>query len=196
MNDKNALDSLSEFQIYLRLFLTMFVISASTFGGGFVIISMIKEKMVSHLHWFTEEEMLDMAAIAQSAPGPLGVNMSVMVGYRIRKVPGAMVCAIGTALPPLIIISVICMFYRSFRENPYIGILLRVMRAGVAAVIVSVVIDLGRKLLKTRSPLWISVMIGAFVSVCFLKIKVPWIILTGGVIGLVWKMAGEGGDRG
>ena len=78
-----------EEKVYWQLFKNIFIISACTFGGGFVIVGMIKEKFAEKLHWISEEEILDMAAIAQSAPGPLGVNMAVITGYRIRKVPGA-----------------------------------------------------------------------------------------------------------
>lgn len=86
-----------EEKVYWQLFKNIFIISACTFGGGFVIVGMIKEKFAEKLHWISEEEILDMAAIAQSAPGPLGVNMAVITGYRIRKVPGAFVCALGSS---------------------------------------------------------------------------------------------------
>ena len=87
-----------EEKVYWQLFKNIFIISACTFGGGFVIVGMIKEKFAEKLHWISEEEILDMAAIAQSAPGPLGVNMAVITGYRIRKVPGAFVCVLS-AIP-------------------------------------------------------------------------------------------------
>jgi chromate transporter len=72
----------------LTLFFSMITISTFTFGGGFVIISMMRKKFCDELHWVTDDEVLDMTAIAQSAPGPLGVNSAVIFGYRIKGIPG------------------------------------------------------------------------------------------------------------
>ena len=124
------------------LFKSMFVLSACTFGGGFVIVSLMKKKYVEELQWLEEDEMLDVTAITQSAPGPLPVNASVIIGYRIAGVVGSLTAIFGTILPPMIIISIISIFYNQFRANPYISIALQVMRAGVAAVIFDVVINL------------------------------------------------------
>lgn len=163
------------------------MLSACTFGGGFVIISMMKKKFVEKLHWISEEEMLDMTAIAQSAPGPLGVNIAIVTGYRLRKIPGALVCALGAILPPLIIISIISVFYNQFKDNKVIALALQVMRAGVAAVICDVVISLAGNILKTRNILWILVMVGAFVATVFFKVSAPVLILVCGLIGLFYS---------
>lgn len=132
------MEELSALQIYWQLFKNIFVINSCTFGGGFVIIGMIKQKFTEQLHWISEEEVLDMTAIAQSAPGPLGINMAIITGYRIRKIQGALVCTLGAVLPPLIIISVISVFYNQFKDNAVIALALQVMRAGVAAFIAAV----------------------------------------------------------
>ncbi len=92
---ENPLSNLSDVQIYWKLFFTTLILSASTFGGGFVIIGMMKQKFVSQLQWLQDEEMLDMTAIAQSSPGALGVNIAIVVGYRIKKFWGAVVCTLG-----------------------------------------------------------------------------------------------------
>ena len=105
--DKKELQQLTKVQIYFELFKQIFVLSACTFGGGFVIIGMIRKVFADKLHWITEDEILDLTVIAQSTPGPLGVNMAVITGYRICGVPGALVCALAASLPPMIIISVI-----------------------------------------------------------------------------------------
>ena len=167
------------------LFKTMFVLSACTFGGGFVIVSLMKKKFVDELKWFEEDEMLDVTAITQSSPGPLPVNASVIIGYRIAGVVGSLTAILGTILPPMIIISIISLFYEQFRTNPYISTALQVMRAGVAAVIFDVVINLAGNVIKTRRFLYIAMMIVAFIATYLLDVSAMIVILTCLGIGLI-----------
>lgn len=183
--NNTALSQMSDLQIYWKLFLTTLLLSASTFGGGFVIISMMKQKFVTHLGWLQDDEMLDMTAIAQSSPGALGVNIAIVVGYRIKKFWGAVVCTLGAVIPPLVIISIISVFYNQFKDNTYIAIALQVMRAGVAAVICDVVIDLANNIIKTKSLLWIVMMCLAFAATCFFGVSAIVIILVCGTIGFL-----------
>jgi uncharacterized protein YqcC (DUF446 family) len=94
-------------KILRTLFLSTFKLSACTFGGGYVIVPLMRKKFVEELHWIGEPEMLDLVAIAQSSPGPIAVNASILVGYHMAGVPGALITMLGTVLPPLGIISVI-----------------------------------------------------------------------------------------
>lgn len=167
------------------LFQSMFILSACTFGGGFVIVSLMKKKYVEELHWLEEDEMLDVTAITQSVPGPLPVNASVIIGYRIAGVLGSLVAIFGTILPPMIIISVISLFYEQFRTNPYIAIALQVMRAGVAAVIFDVVLNLAGNVLKTKRVLYIAMMILAFIATYLLDISAMLVILSCLGIGVI-----------
>ena len=183
--DKKELQQLTKVQIYFELFKQIFVLSACTFGGGFVIIGMIRKVFADKLHWITEDEILDLTVIAQSTPGPLGVNMAVITGYRICGVPGALVCALAASLPPMIIISVISVFYNQFKDNRIIALLLQVMRAGVAAVIVDVVIDLTEKVIKTKKVLWMTLMVVAFIALVVFKVNIIWLIMICGAVGLV-----------
>ena len=183
--DKRDLKQLTKVQIYLELFKQIFVLSACTSGGGFVIIGMIRKVFVDKLHWITEDEILDLTVIAQSTPGPLGVNMAVITGYRICGVPGALVCVLAASLPPMIIISVISVFYNQFKDNRIIALLLQVMRAGVAAVLVDVVIDLAANVIKTKKVLWIALMVVAFAALVVFKVNIIWLILICGAVGLV-----------
>ena len=183
--DKKELQQLTKVQIYFELFKQIFVLSACTFGGGFVIIGMIRKVFVDKLHWITEDEILDLTVIAQSTPGPLGVNMAVITGYRICGVPGALVCALAASLPPMLIISVISVFYNKFKDNRIIALLLQVMRAGVAAVIVDVVIDLTEKVIKTKKVLWMTLMVVAFIALVVFKVNIIWLIMICGAVGLV-----------
>ncbi len=163
--------------ILWKLFKATFLLSAFTFGGGFVIVSLFKKKFVEELQWLDEDEMLDITAIAQSSPGPIPINASVILGYRMAGIPGSLTAILGTALPPMIIISVISHFYAQFRSNRIIAIALQVMRAGVAAVIFDVVINLGKNVIKTRRILYILLMIGAFVAAVIFDASAMLIIL-------------------
>lgn len=167
------------------LFRSMFVLSACTFGGGFVIVSLMKKKFVEELNWLDEDEMLDVTAITQSAPGPLPVNASVIIGYRMAGVVGSLTAVLGTILPPMIIISIISLFYEQFRTNPYVATALQVMRAGVAAVIFDVVINLASNVLKTKRALYIAMMVIAFIATYFLDVSAMIIIFVCLGIGLL-----------
>lgn len=169
--------------VYKKLFSSSFFLSAFTFGGGFVIIPLMKKKFVDDLKWIKEEEMLNIAAIAQSSPGAVAVNASILLGYRIAGILGSLVTILGTVLPPLIIISVISFFYTAFRENVVVNAVLKGMQAGVAAVIVDVVLNLGGNIVKDKDIVSILVMIGAFIATYFLKINIMYIILICGCIG-------------
>lgn len=97
-----------------RLFLSTLYISAFTFGGGYVIVSLMKKKFVDDYHWIDENEMLDFVAIAQSAPGPIAINGAIVVGYRLANILGIGITILATVIPPFVIISVISFFYNAF----------------------------------------------------------------------------------
>jgi chromate transporter len=169
--------------IYRKLFSSTFYLSAFTFGGGFIIIPLMKKKFVDDLHWIEEEEMLNLAAIAQSSPGAVAVNASILLGYRVAGILGALVTILGTILPPLIIISVISLFYTAFRENIVVNAVLKGMQAGVAAVIADVVMNLGGNVIKEKDIISALVMVCAFATTFFFKVNVMYIILVCGCIG-------------
>lgn len=166
------------------LFKTLFVLSSCAFGGGFVIISLMKKKFVEELKWMSEEEMMDVTAITQSSPGPILVNASVIIGYKTAGIVGSLVGVLAAILPPMIVISVISFFYDQFRANRYIAVALQVMRAGVAAVIFDVVITLALGICKTKRFLYIFMMIAAFIATCFFNINAIIIIFICLGIGL------------
>ncbi len=176
---------------FRTLFLSTLQLSALTFGGGFVIIPLMRRKFVEELHWIDEQEMLDLTAIAQSSPGAIAVNASILVGYRVAGVPGALVTVLGTVLPPLVIISVISLFYAAFRDNRIVSMAMTGMLAGVAAVIFDVVLNLCRNILKLKRALPVLVMIGAFAATRFFNVNILLIILVCGAIGAVDTLRGR-----
>lgn len=167
-----------------RLFLSMFVLSSCTFGGGFVIVSLMKKKFVDEHHWLDEDEMLDITAITQSAPGPLPVNASVIIGYRMSGIVGSVIAVLGTILPPMIIISLISLCYEQFRTNEVVALALQVTRAGVAAVIIDVTLNLTCNVLKQKRALYTIMMVVCFIAVTVFDISAMVVILTCLMIGI------------
>ncbi len=167
------------------LFWSNLYISAFTFGGGFVIISLMKKKYVDTLHWFEEDEMLDVTAIAQSCPGAIAVNASIVVGYKIAGILGALIAVLGTIIPPILIIILIAFGYKAFQENHLVQTVLMAMSAGVAAVVVDVVINMVSKVIKDKDIFIIILMILGFSAVVFLHINVILVIGVYAAIGVV-----------
>ena len=172
----------------VKLFFSMMAISAFTFGGGFVIIGMMRKKFCDELHWVTDDEVLDMTAIAQSAPGALAVNSAVIFGYRMASIPGSLLSVLATVIPPIVIISIVCMIYDAFSTNLIIQTALRVMRAGVAAIILDVVIDLAGGVIKTKNVLNIVLMIAAFIASWYFKVSSIVIILLFIALGIAMAL--------
>ncbi len=171
--------------LYWKIFISTFTLSAFTFGGGYVIVPLMQKKFVSQYGWIDETEMLDLVAIAQSAPGPIAVNASIMIGYRLGGVLGALVSMLGTVLPPFIIISVISLFYKAFRDNYYVATMMKGMQAGVAAVIVDAVVKMAIKVGKEKSVLSYVIMIGSFIVAYFFDINIVFVSRASAAHGLI-----------
>ena len=168
---------LKKLKLYLSLFRITFSISAFTFGGGYIVVPMMRKYFVNDLDLISEQELLDMAAIAQSSPGAIAVNIAVLVGYRISGIIGAIITCIGTVLPPLLILSIISFFYKAFRDNRVISAILKGMEAGVAATIVDLVIDMGQGVLKEKNLLLTLMVPMAFLASFIFNINVLVIII-------------------
>ena len=172
-------------QILWKLFLSTLYLSAFTFGGGYVIITLMKRKFVDKYHWIEENEMLDLVAIAQSSPGAIAVNGAIVVGYKLAGLPCTFVAILGTVLPPFLILSIISVFYQAFRSNWLLHQLLQGMQAGVGAVILSVTLDMGRPIVKERDALSLCIMAGAFLAACVLNVNVVYIVIVCGLLGVL-----------
>ena len=168
----------------LKIFITTLYLSVFTFGGGYVIVSLMKKKFVDEKHWIEQDEMLDLVAIAQSSPGPIAVNGAIAVGYKMCGMAGALVAIVGTIIPPFVIISIISYCYNAFRTNWVISQMLEGMQAGVAAVIASVTYDMGKDVVKQRDDLSVLIMIAAFVASYILEINVVFIVIACGLVGV------------
>lgn len=172
-------------KVLLKIFVSTLYLSAFTFGGGYVIVTLMKKKFVDEYHWIEENEMLDLIAIAQSSPGAIAVNGAIVVGYKLAGMIGALTAILATILPPFVIITVISFFYQAFRDNFFVSQMLEGMQAGVGAVIAAVVFEMGGGIVHGKSLTSIVIMVLAFVAACILGINVIYIVLVCAFIGVI-----------
>lgn len=174
-----------DIKFYSKLFIYTFQLSSLTFGGGYVIIPLMKKQFVEKLGWIDEKEMLDFTAIAQSSPGAMAVNASVLLGFHLSGILGALIAILGTVLPPLILLSVISVGYTAFAGNEVVKNVLRGMQIGVCAVIIDVVIDMSGMIIKVKKVVSIILMLAAFIAVTVFNVNVIFIIIISGLVGLL-----------
>lgn len=173
----------------LTLFVNSFLISACTFGGGFVIVTLMKRKYVDELHWLDEQEMLDYTALAQASPGAIAVNAAVLVGWKIGGLPGMLLAVSGTILPPMLILTLLSFFYAAFAANRFVALLLRGMQAGVAAVIFDVVWSLGKQVFQHNKGFNALLLAAAFILSFFAGVNVMYLILAALLLGFCRALA-------
>ena len=166
-------------KFYRALFVSTFMISAFTVGGGFVIIPLLKAKYVDEYGWLDDRETLNLIAIAQSMPGVVAAN-------RMAGLAGALTALVATVLPPLITLSLISRAYDAFAHNPYVALLLKGMQCGATALIISVAFDLLEKQLKTKLALPLLVIVGTFCAQFFFDVPLMLLIVVDGLIGLLF----------
>ena len=175
MRDKN---------FYWQLFKSTFIISMFTVGGGYVIIPLLKAKYVDEFKWISEDETLNMVAIAQSTPGIMAVNTAIMLGYRMAGVLGALVGMFATVLPPLIIITIVATFYDLVAKNENVQLVLKGMQCGATALLLDVAIDLLIKQYKKKLILPIIIIVATFVANIFFDANIMLLVLIDGIVGL------------
>lgn len=171
-------------KVLIKLFISTLYLSAFTFGGGYVIVTLMKKKFVDEYHWIENDEMLDLVAIAQSAPGAIAVNGAIALGYKLADLVGVVVAIFATIIPPFLIISIISIFYTLFRDNSFIAYILEGMQAGVGAVIASVSYQIGADIVS-KSTVSIFIMLTAFILNIYFKVNVTYIILLCILIGVI-----------
>lgn len=161
----------------LWLFWINLFIGTFTFGGGYIVVPMIQKYYVRGKQLFSKEELLGMAAVAQSTPGAIAVNLSALAGYRAAGLWGLLVSCLGAILPPLVILSVVSAWYEAFCTNPSVEAVLRGMQAGVAALIVDIVVDMWRMIFR-KKVWWLSVMVpGSFLASFVFQVNIAFILV-------------------
>lgn len=177
--------------ILRKLFVSTLYLSAFTFGGGYVIVTLMKKKFVDGYRWIEENEMLDLVAIAQSSPGAIAVNGAIVVGYKLAGLAGALTAIIGTVIPPFAIISLISFFYSLFRDNYVVSTILEGMQAGVGAVIAMVAWEMGCGIAAGKDPMSLIIMAAAFAASCFFQVNVIIIVLLCIALGAIRTLAAK-----
>ena len=172
-------------KILRKLFFSTLYLSALTFGGGYVIVTLMKKQFVDELHWIDEEEMLDLVAIAQSSPGAIAVNGAIVVGYKLAGIAGVLTAVLGTVIPPFLIIAAVSVCYQAFRSNQLVAWMLEGMQSGVGAVIASVTFEMASGIVKERNTISLLIMAAAFAASVIWQINTVYIILSCGLLGIV-----------
>lgn len=124
------------------IFLSFFKIGLFTFGGGYAMLPLIERELIAKRKWIEQKEFLDLLTLAQSVPGPIAVNTSVFVGYKVRGFGGAVAALLGAVLPSFVIILAIALFFADIRQNPVVDAAFKGMRPAVVALIIGPVISL------------------------------------------------------
>lgn len=167
-----------------QIFLTALKFSSITFGGGFVMIGMMEKKFVEEMGLLRHEEMMDIAAIAQSAPGAVAVNAWILLGFRMAGLSGSLVAVLGAVLPPLIIISGISFVYRQFIESPLVAMVMKGMQIAVAAIIVDLVISLFHSLAFDTKPWDFLLVLLALMLLLYYNLPIYVLLATFALMGI------------
>ncbi len=171
-------------RIYWQLFGDFFKIGAFTLGGGYAMIPIIESEVVDKRKWLKQEEFLDIIAIAQSCPGVFAINMSVFIGYKLRKLPGALCAALGSALPSFVIILTIAMFFSRFQDNPVVESIFKGIRPAVVALIAAPTFNLAKSAKITLSNCWIPIV--SALAIYLMGVNPVFIILAAGFGGYLY----------
>ena len=170
--------------ILLDLFLTFAKIGLFTLGGGYAMIPMIEAEVVDKHKWLDKKEFLDLIAVAQSCPGVFAVNMSTYIGYKLRRVPGAIFTTLGTALPSFIIILLIAMFFRQIEHVAWVQAMFRGIRPAVVALIAVPTFSLAKQAHITLANCWIP--IASALLIWLMGVNPIYIILAAGLGGYLY----------
>jgi len=165
------------------LFITAFSISAVA-NSGFAILAMMKDSFVKKYGWFTEEEMDDYVALVQGAPGPMGVNASVIIGYQVAGVGGVLCAVLGCILPALLVMLLVTHFYDAVTSHAAARVFMRGMQMGVVAMLFDVIIDLLSGILGRHQPHLLILVVLSFLYVRYTKLSVLYLALTCAAAGL------------
>ena len=155
-----------------------------TLGGGYAMIPIIEAEVVDKHKWISKEEFLDLIAIAQSCPGVFAINISIFIGYKLKKIRGAVTASLGTALPSFLIILLIAMFFSQFKDNPVVASIFRGIRPAVVALIAVPTFNLARSARLSWANCWIP--ISGAMLIWLLGVSPIYIILAAGIGGYVY----------
>lgn len=176
-------------KILSDLFIVFFKIGLFTFGGGYAMLALIEDICVEKKKWITHEEMMDITVIAESTPGPIAINLATYVGYKLRKIPGAIIATIGMIIPSFFIVFLISQFLDRFLEIKWVSSAFQGIKIAVAILIIDAAVKMIRKMKK--KPFQITIMIAALISMLVINIVALHvsslvIMLAGAAAGLIF----------
>ncbi len=168
----------------MNLFATFFRIGLFTLGGGYAMIPLIEAEVVDRRKWIDKTLFLDLIAIAQSCPGVFAINLSIFIGYRLKGIKGAVLTTMGTAMPSLLIILAIAMFFQHFQDVPWVAAAFAGIRPAVVALIAAPTFNMARRAKISFINCWIP--IGSALLIWALGVNPIYIILAAGIGGLIY----------
>lgn len=168
-----------------EIFFTFLKINTVTFGGGYTIVPVIRDEFMNRKKLIDEEEMLNIVTIAQSGPGAMAISTSLLTGYRLRGIQGALTALVASVLPCLVIITVLFYVYDAFSSNLWVKAALEGMAGVISAALIITVYSMAKQALKNHTFFSALMLIGAFVASYFFKIHTALIILALGFIGFL-----------
>ena len=175
-------------RLYFDLFLTFFRLGATTFGGGYAMISQMKEIVVEKKGWTTEDELLEICAIAESTPGPVAINLATYLGYKRGNILGSILATIGVVLPSFIIIFIISLFLNQFLQNIYVQYAFVGIKCAVAFLILKAGIQMVLKMPKnilTISIFLITTILMILFDILSINFSSIFLIIIGGAVGII-----------
>ena len=168
----------------MSMFFTFAKIGAFTLGGGYAMVPIMEKEIVDRKGWLTREEFMDILIVAQSTPGLFAINMASHIGNKARGVVGGIIGSLGVALPSIVVILLIAMFFRAFKENIYVEKIFMGIRPAVVALIAAPCFSMARTAKITLYNVWIPIV--ACILITAFGVSPIWIILVAGVLGFVW----------
>lgn len=166
-----------------RLFWSFLSIGAFTFGGGYAMLPLIRKSLVEKSRWLKDEEFVDAIAVAQSAPGPIAVNIAVITGYKLSGLKGTLAAVLGAILPSFVILIIVATFFLGIQNNRFVRAALTGMRPAIVALMASAVYDIGKNTIKSGQAAVLS--IAALVLLLIVKLHPVLVIIAAAIVGLV-----------
>ena len=170
--------------LYLKLFISFFKIGAFTFGGGWAMIPLIEREVVDKQNWIKREDFVDALAIAQSLPGVLAVNISILIGNKLRGLKGSLMATLGTILPSFLIILAIAIWFVQTYDNPVVERIFKGIRPAVVALIVSPVFSTAKTARINIKTVIIPIIVA--LSIWLGGISPIWFVLLGAIGGILY----------
>lgn len=168
----------------LKFFLSCSKIGAFTLGGGYAMIPIMEQEFVDRHHWMNKQEFMDIMVVAQTTPGIFSIDMASHIGYKLKGVWGGIVGAMGIALPSIITITLIAIFFQNFKDNIYVNKFFCGVRPAVVALIAAPCFKMAKTADITWSTLWIPLV--SCLLIWLLGVSPIWIILAAGIGGYLW----------